>query len=200
MTKERVCDKPNLSTLSKTLEAMKNHASMNCVSFIAIPKLDCGLDQLNWHEVVKLLHEIFAYGDLQLVVYTLEENGVHLLSAEGDAEFSADDELERYSEEFLLENRELEINFTKHSKSCQSPCDEQFPVFREKDHNDRLNDHYLQYQPKEIINYVKEFDFQNSDITDVEMILLIDMLVQARDLYSQHKFDMGKTDQKFLSH
>ena len=29
------------------------------------------------------------------------------------------------------------------------------------------------------------------------MILLIDMLVDARDVYSQHKFDVGKTRQNF---
>ena len=29
------------------------------------------------------------------------------------------------------------------------------------------------------------------------MILLIDMLVDARDVYSQHKFDVGKSRQKF---
>ena len=29
------------------------------------------------------------------------------------------------------------------------------------------------------------------------MILLIDMLVDGRDVYSQHKFDVGKTRQKF---
>ena len=197
VTKERFCDKPDLSTLSKTLEAMKIHASTNGVSTIAIPKLGCGLDQMNWQEVVKLLRDIFAYADVQLVVYTLEENGVHALSAAGDAEFYADDEIERYSEEFLLENRELETDFTKDSKSCQPTCDEQFPVLREKDHNDRLIDHYLQYQPKEITNYVKEFDFQYSDITDEEMILLIDMIVDAQDVYSQHKFDVGKTRQKF---
>ena len=98
-----------------------------------------------WQEVVKLLPDIFACVDVQLVVYTLEENGDHALSAEGDAEFYADDERERYSEEFLLENRELETNFTKDSKSCQPPCDEQFPVLREKDHNNRLIDHCLQY-------------------------------------------------------
>ena len=197
VTKERYCDKPNLSTLSKTLEAMKTHASTNGVSTIAIPKLGCGLDQMNWQEVVKLLRDIFAYADVQIVVYTLEENGVHALSAEGDAEFYADDEIERYSEEFLLENRELETDFTNDSKSCQPTCDEQFPVLREKDHNNRLIDHYLQYQPKELINYVKEFDFQYSDITDEEMVLLIDMLVDARDVYSQHKFDVGKTRQNF---
>ena len=29
------------------------------------------------------------------------------------------------------------------------------------------------------------------------MILLIDMLVDTRDVYSQHKFDVGKTRRKF---
>ena len=128
------CDKPDLSTLAKTLEAMKIHASTNGISTIAIPKPGCGLDQMNWKEVVKLLHDIFADADVRIVVYTLEENGVHALSAEGDAEFYADDEIERYSEELLLENLELETDFKKDSKSCQPTCDEQFPVVREKYH------------------------------------------------------------------
>ena len=81
VTKERFCDKPNLSTLSKTLEANKIHAGTNSISTIAIPKLGCGLDQMNWQEVVKLLRDIFAYAALQVVVYTLEEMGVHALSA-----------------------------------------------------------------------------------------------------------------------
>ena len=68
---------------------------------------------------MKLLRDIFAYPDVQIVVYTLEENVVHALSAE----FYADDEIERYSEEFLLENREMETDFTKDSKSCQPTCD-----------------------------------------------------------------------------
>ena len=150
VTKERFFNEPNLPTLSKTLEAMKIHVSTNGVSTFAIPKLGCGLDQMNWQDVVKLLRDIFAYADadVQIVVYTLQENGVHALSAEGDAEFYADDEKGRYSEEFLLENCELETNFTKDSKFCQPTCDEQFPVLREKDQNNRLIDHYLQYQPK----------------------------------------------------
>ena len=196
VTKERFCNKPILFTLSKTLEAMKIHASNNGTSTIALPKLGCGPEQMNWQEVVKPFRDIFAYADVQLVVYTPEENEVHALSAEGDAEFHADNEIERYSEDFLLENRELETDFPKDSKSCQPTGDEQFPVLREKDHNNRLIGHYLQYQPKELLNYVKEFNFQYSDITDEGMILLIDMLVDARDVYSQHKFDVGKTRQK----
>ena len=58
-------------------------------------------------------------------------------------------------------------------------------------------DHYLQYHPKDLINYVKKFDFHYSDKADEEMILRIDMLVDARDVYAEHKFDVGKTRQKF---
>ena len=118
------------------------------------------------------------------------------MSAEGHAEFYDDNEIEQYSDVFLLENRELEKNCTKDSKSCQPTCDEQFPVLCENDDSNRLIDCYVRYQPKELIKYVKEIDFQYSDITDEETILLIDMLVDARDVYSQHKFDVGKTRQK----
>ena len=94
MTEKRFCHKPDLLTLSQTLEAMKIHASTNGVSTNAIPKIGCGLDQMNWQEVMKLLRDIFAYSDVQIVLYTLEENGFHTLSADGDAEFYADDEIE----------------------------------------------------------------------------------------------------------
>ena len=38
---------------------------------------------MNWQEVVKLLRDIFAFPNIRIVVYTLEENGVHALSSEG---------------------------------------------------------------------------------------------------------------------
>ena len=131
VTKEMFCDKPDLLTLSNTLEAKKIHASTNGVSNIAIPKLGCGLGQMNWPDVVKPLRDIFAYADVQIVVYLLQEKGVYRLSAEGDAEFDADDEIERYSEELLLENCELKTHFTEDSKSFQPTCEEQFWVLTE---------------------------------------------------------------------
>ena len=70
VTKERFCDKPNLSTLSKTLEAVYNHASTKGVSAFGTPKLGCGLDQMTWQEVVKLLRDIFAYSEVQIVIYS----------------------------------------------------------------------------------------------------------------------------------
>ena len=149
---------------------------------------------------MKLLRDVFAYADVQLVVYTLEENGVYALSAEGDAEFYADDEIKRYSEEILLENRELEIDFTKDSKSRQLTCDEQFPVLREKDHKNRLIDHHLQHQSKEFINYVKEFNFQYSDVTDDEMILLTLMLLTRGMFILNMNSTWAKPASNFTSH
>ena len=197
VTKTKFVGKLNLSTLSLTLEEMKSHARLHAISTIAIPQIGCGLDQMNWQEFVKLLRDIFAHSNIRIVVYTLEENGVYALSSEGDPGFFAEDEIERYSEEFYLNDRDLETDFTRDAKSYQPTCDEQFTAFREKDYNNHPIEHYLQYQPKELVQYVKEFDFQFSDITDEEMILLIDMLIDSRDVYSQHKFDVGKTRQKF---
>ena len=119
------------------------------------------------------------------------------MSSEGDADFYAEDEIERYSEEFYLNDKDLETDFTRDAKSCQPTCNEQFLTFREKDYNNQLIEHYLHYQPKELVQYVKESDFQFSDITDEEMTLLIDILIDSRDVYSQHKFDVGKNRQKF---
>ena len=170
---------------------------MHGVSTIAIPKIGCGLDQKDWQDVVKLLRNIFAYSDIQVVVYSLDEHAIHALSAEGEPEFYAEDETDRYSEQLHLNEKELETDFTSDAKSCQPDCDEQFLIWRPKEQNEALVEHYLQYQSKELIDYVKQFDFQFSDITDNEMTLLIDMLIESKCVCSLHKFDVGKTRQNY---
>ena len=150
-----------------------------------------------WQDVVKLLRDIFAYSGIQIVVYSLDEHAIHAMSVETDREIYAKDEIDRYSEEFHLNDRELETNFTCDGKSCQPDCDEKFPILRPKEQNEALIEHYLQYQPKELIDYVQQIDFQYSDITDNEMTFLIDILIDSKDVYSLHKFDVGKTRQNF---
>ena len=112
VTKEKYSDKLDLQTLATTLQSMQSHATMHGVSTIAIPKIGCGLDQMNWQDVVKLLRDIFAYPDVQIVVYSLDEHAIHAMSAEGDPEYYAEDEIDRYREEFHLNERELETDFT----------------------------------------------------------------------------------------
>ena len=197
VTKENFSDKPDLQTLATTLQNMQAHATLHGVSTIVIPKIGCGLDQMNWQDVVKFRRNTSAYSDKQSVVYSLDEHAIHALSAEGDPEFYAEDEIGRYSEDFHLNERELETDFTSDAKSRQPDCGEEFPILRPKEQNEALVEHYLQYQPKESLEYVKQFDFQYSDITDNEMTLLIDRLIDSNDVYSLHKFDVGKTRQKF---
>ena len=72
-----------------------------------------------------------------------------------------------------------------------------FLSVRPTEENEALIERYLQYQPKELIDYVKHFDFQYSDLTDNEKILLVVMLIDLKDVYFLHKFDVGKTRQKF---
>ena len=83
LTKDNFSDKPDLPTLLSTLEATKSHASMYGTSKVAISKIVCGLDKMNWQEVVKLLRDVFAYCDIHIFVYTLESHGVHAQSSEG---------------------------------------------------------------------------------------------------------------------
>ena len=82
------------------------------------------------------------------------------MSAEEDPDFYAEDEIDRYKEDFHLIEREVETNFTRDAKSCQPECDEQFPVLRPKEQIESFIEHYLHYQAKELIDYAKQFDFQ----------------------------------------
>ena len=197
VAKNKYFEKPSLPALSLTLAEMKSHARLYGISTITIPKIGCGLDKMNWQEVLKLIRGIFVYSNIRIVDYTLEESEVHALSSEADPDFYAEDEIERYSEEFNLNDKDLETDFTRDAKPCQPTCDEQIPTFREKEYNNHLIEHYLQYQPKKLVQYVKEFDFQFCDITNEEMTFLVDMLIDSRDVYSQHNFDVGKMHQKF---
>ena len=96
-----------------------------------------------------------------------------------------------------MNERELETDFTSDVKSCQPACDEQSPILRPKEPNESLIETYLQYQPKELVDYIKQFDFLYSNITDNEKTLFIDMLIDLQNAYSLNKFDVGKTRQKF---
>ena len=176
---------------------MQANATMHRVSTFAIQNIGSGLGQMNLQDVVKLPRKILAYSEIQIVVYSLDEHAIHAMSAEGDPQFYVEDEIDRYKEKFHLNERELETDFTCGAKACQPVCDEQIPVLRPKELSEDLIEHYLQYQLKELIDYVKQFNFQYSDITDIEMTLLIDMLIESKDVYSLHKFNVGKTRQKF---
>ena len=60
-----------MDTLQKSLEALCTHAMSNGVRKLAIPRLGCGLDKLQWDKVSKLIDNIFSKSDIEITVYYL---------------------------------------------------------------------------------------------------------------------------------
>ena len=72
LTKVRFFHKPTYCSLRTSLAALRRHAEDKDVKAISMPKLGCGIDQLEWHLVRKILKEEFATSQIHLTVYMLD--------------------------------------------------------------------------------------------------------------------------------
>lgn len=68
ITKERYYGKPTLITMKNALIKMKKICLEENITKIAMPKIGCGLDQLNWIDVKQLLFEVFEDTDIEIFV------------------------------------------------------------------------------------------------------------------------------------
>ena len=68
ITKERYWQKPTYKTMQGALEIMKMMATENGVKKIAMPIIGCGLDQLQWDKVSKIIQEVFEDTDIEILV------------------------------------------------------------------------------------------------------------------------------------
>lgn len=71
VTKEKYYQKPTYECLKQSLEAMRNHASQNGVREIAMPKIGCGLDKLEWTKVSKVINDVFGDSPIHIRIYFL---------------------------------------------------------------------------------------------------------------------------------
>jgi O-acetyl-ADP-ribose deacetylase (regulator of RNase III) len=71
VTKERYWGKPCYADLLKCLLKMKDHAIENKITKIAMPKIGCGLDKLDWDIVKSMIIECFEETKIEIVVYCL---------------------------------------------------------------------------------------------------------------------------------
>lgn len=63
---------PTLETMRQALEALRARLDSDRVTLLAIPRLGCGLDGLDWSDVRALLLDVFrASAGLTITVYTL---------------------------------------------------------------------------------------------------------------------------------
>uniref|UniRef100_A0A3B5Q7S9 O-acetyl-ADP-ribose deacetylase 1-like n=1 Tax=Xiphophorus maculatus TaxID=8083 RepID=A0A3B5Q7S9_XIPMA len=70
ITKKKASQKPTYVSLRQSLEDMKSHCLENGVNRISIPRIGCGLDQLLWSKVSKILEQIFKETNISITVYS----------------------------------------------------------------------------------------------------------------------------------
>lgn len=68
VTKERYFHKPTLETLRQALEDFCAQALEMKLTKIAMPKIGCGLDKLQWENVRGIIKDIFGETDLDIFV------------------------------------------------------------------------------------------------------------------------------------
>lgn len=68
VTKNKHWDKPTYESLKETLEDMKVDLEYLNIKRLAIPKIGCGLDRLDWDIVKPIIEEVFNGSDLEIIV------------------------------------------------------------------------------------------------------------------------------------
>lgn len=71
ITKVKYSDKPTYDSLKESLIKMKSHAVKNMVQKVAMPRIGCGLDGLQWNMVAPLIQDVFEDSDIEINVYYL---------------------------------------------------------------------------------------------------------------------------------
>jgi len=71
ITKEKYYNKPTYNSLRRALESMFDQCNKLEVKKLAMPKIGCGLDRLQWGEVKKIIEEIFSGLDIEILICNL---------------------------------------------------------------------------------------------------------------------------------
>ena len=72
VTKNKYWHKPTLSTLQDALDDMKKVVQEEGITKIAMPRIGCGLDRLDWADVKPMIESVFQdVDDLEIMVCVL---------------------------------------------------------------------------------------------------------------------------------
>jgi O-acetyl-ADP-ribose deacetylase (regulator of RNase III) len=69
ITKEKYNQKPLISDLKSCLEKLLVEMKDRQLTHLAIPKIGCGLDRLDWLDVSKLINSVFKGSDIVVRIY-----------------------------------------------------------------------------------------------------------------------------------
>lgn len=68
ITKKAYYGKPTYQTITKCIEDMANMCKKYNVKYLAMPKIGCGLDRLQWSKVREIIQEAFKDIDIEIEV------------------------------------------------------------------------------------------------------------------------------------
>lgn len=71
VTKPKCYHKPRYEAVREALKTMKDIMKMNATTKLAMPKIGCGLDHLNWDEVYDIICEVFEDTDVEILICEL---------------------------------------------------------------------------------------------------------------------------------
>ena len=74
VTKRYVKDKPTYTDLKKALEDMKAGMELDGQEKVAMPKIGCGLDGLDWGIVKAIIKDVFEDTDIEILICVREED------------------------------------------------------------------------------------------------------------------------------
>ena len=69
VTKQRYFHKPTMKTLEASLISMRDLCIKNNVDQLAMPRIGCGLDKLQWLQVSELIQRVFKQVDIEITIY-----------------------------------------------------------------------------------------------------------------------------------
>ena len=68
VTKFNYWNKPTYETLRKALEYMRLNIVCDSIKRVAMPKIGCGLDRLQWNKVKEIIEDVFRDVDVEILV------------------------------------------------------------------------------------------------------------------------------------
>lgn len=68
VTKSKYWQKPTYESLTASLVELKQHCLEKSIKKLAMPKIGCGLDKLQWGKVRKIIKDLFEDTDIDILV------------------------------------------------------------------------------------------------------------------------------------
>ena len=167
---------------------------------------------MNWSEISALLYNVFNSSGIKIYVYVSKAEINQMPSFTQYTDENIEQIFGIVGDEIVNKcknDAEVATDFSNDAKTlCKPNNTEQFPKFRTTEQNHFIIHEVVQEgldtRPKDAsksyahyIDYLKKFDFTQSDLTDDEFRALLEVLLDDEDVYSHHKYDIGRTKQKF---